>query len=110
MEADPHAVIEGMIICGVATGSHKGYIYVRAEYPMAVRHLQTAIDQCYERGLLGKKILGAGFDFDLEIYQGAGAFVCGEATALMRSVEGKRGMPRPSRGVPRQDCGTSRRS
>lgn len=95
MEADPHAVIEGMIICGVATQSHRGYIYVRAEYPMAVKHLQIAIDQCYEAGLLGKNILGAGFDFDLEIYQGAGAFVCGEATALMRSIEGKRGMPRP---------------
>ncbi len=95
MEADPHAVIEGMIICGVATQSHKGYIYVRAEYPMAVRRLQKAIDQCYEAGLLGSNIFDTGFDFDLEIYQGAGAFVCGEATALMRSIEGKRGMPRP---------------
>jgi NADH:ubiquinone oxidoreductase subunit F (NADH-binding)/(2Fe-2S) ferredoxin/ferredoxin len=95
MEADPHAVIEGMVICGAATGSHKGYIYVRAEYPLAVRHLQIAIDQCYDRGLLGKDIFGTGFDFDLEIYQGAGAYVCGEATALMRSIEGKRGMPRP---------------
>lgn len=95
MESDPHAVIEGMILCGVATQSHKGYIYVRAEYPLAVKHLQIAIDQCYEAGLLGSNILGTGFDFDLEIYQGAGAFVCGEATALMRSIEGKRGMPRP---------------
>ena len=95
MEADPHAVIEGMIICGVATESHYGYIYVRAEYPLAVERLQIAIDQCYEAGLLGKNILGTGFDFDLAIYQGAGAFVCGEATALMRSIEGKRGMPRP---------------
>jgi NADH:ubiquinone oxidoreductase subunit F (NADH-binding)/(2Fe-2S) ferredoxin len=95
MEADPHAVIEGMIICGVATESHKGYIYVRAEYPMAVQRLQLAIDQCYDAGLLGKNIFSTGFDFDLEIYQGAGAFVCGEATALMRSIEGKRGMPRP---------------
>jgi NADH:ubiquinone oxidoreductase subunit F (NADH-binding)/(2Fe-2S) ferredoxin len=95
MESDPHAVIEGMIICGVATQSHKGYIYVRAEYPLAVKRLQIAIDQCYEMGLLGKNILGTGFDFDIEIYQGAGAFVCGEATALMRSIEGKRGMPRP---------------
>ncbi|NIO22094.1 MAG: NADH-quinone oxidoreductase subunit F, partial [Candidatus Aenigmarchaeota archaeon] len=85
MEADPHAVIEGMIICGVATESHKGYIYVRAEYPLAVERLQIAIDQCYEAGLLGSNIFGTGFDFDLEIYQGAGAFVCGEATALMRS-------------------------
>ncbi|MBI5408053.1 MAG: NADH-quinone oxidoreductase subunit NuoF [Nitrospirae bacterium] len=95
MEGDPQAVIEGMIICGVATESHKGYIYVRAEYPLAVKRLQIAIDQCYEAGLLGSNILGTGFDFDLEIYQGAGAFVCGEATALMRSIEGKRGMPRP---------------
>jgi NADH:ubiquinone oxidoreductase subunit F (NADH-binding)/(2Fe-2S) ferredoxin len=95
MESDPHAVIEGMIICGAATESHKGYIYVRAEYPLAVKRLQIAIDQCYEARLLGKNILGTGFDFDLEIYQGAGAFVCGEATALMRSIEGKRGMPRP---------------
>lgn len=95
MEADPHAMIEGMIIGGVATESHRGYIYVRAEYPLAVKRLQIAIDQCYEAGLLGKNILGSGFDFDLEIYQGAGAFVCGEATALMRSIEGKRGMPRP---------------
>jgi NADH:ubiquinone oxidoreductase subunit F (NADH-binding)/(2Fe-2S) ferredoxin/NAD-dependent dihydropyrimidine dehydrogenase PreA subunit len=95
MEGDPHAVIEGMIICGVATQSHKGYIYVRAEYPLAVKTLQKAIDQCYKMGLLGSNILDTGFDFDLEIYQGAGAFVCGEATALMRSIEGKRGMPRP---------------
>jgi NADH:ubiquinone oxidoreductase subunit F (NADH-binding)/(2Fe-2S) ferredoxin/Fe-S-cluster-containing hydrogenase component 2 len=95
MEADPHAVIEGMIICGVSTDSHHGYIYVRAEYPLAVKRLQIAIDQCYEAGLLGKNILGTDFSFDLEIYQGAGAFVCGEATALMRSIEGKRGMPRP---------------
>lgn len=95
MESDPHAVIEGMIICGAATESHKGYIYVRAEYPLAVKRLQIAIDQCYEAKLLGRNILRTGFDFDLEIYQGAGAFVCGEATALMRSIEGKRGMPRP---------------
>jgi len=95
MEADPHAVIEGMIICAKATESHEGYIYVRAEYPLAVKRLQIAIDQCYEMGLLGKDIFGTRFDFDLAIYQGAGAFVCGEATALMRSIEGKRGMPRP---------------
>jgi NADH:ubiquinone oxidoreductase subunit F (NADH-binding)/(2Fe-2S) ferredoxin len=95
MEADPHAVLEGMLICAKATESHNGYIYVRAEYPLAVKRLQIAIDQCHEAGLLGKNILGTGFDFDLEIYRGAGAFVCGEATALMRSIEGKRGMPRP---------------
>lgn len=95
MEADPHSVLEGMLICAKATQSNHGYIYVRAEYPLAVKRLQIAIDQCHEFGLLGKDILGTGFDFDIEIYQGAGAFVCGEATALMRSIEGKRGMPRP---------------
>ncbi|MEW6066860.1 MAG: NADH-quinone oxidoreductase subunit NuoF [Nitrospirota bacterium] len=95
MEGDPHSVIEGMIICAKATESHHGYIYVRAEYPLAVKRLQMAIDQCYEKGFLGKDIFGAGFDFDLKIFQGAGAFVCGEATALMRSIEGKRGMPTP---------------
>jgi len=95
MEADPHSVIEGMIIGAKAIGAHQGYIYVRAEYPLAVKRLQIAINQCYEAGLLGKNIFDSGFDFDLEIYQGAGAFVCGEETALMRSIEGKRGMPRP---------------
>ncbi|MBM4128756.1 MAG: NADH-quinone oxidoreductase subunit F, partial [Nitrospira sp.] len=95
MEGDPHSVIEGMIICARAVGSREGYIYVRAEYPMAVKRLQIAIDQCYGAGLLGKNLFGTGFDFDIKIYQGAGAFVCGEATALMRSIEGKRGMPRP---------------
>ncbi|MFZ6016775.1 MAG: NADH-quinone oxidoreductase subunit NuoF [Nitrospirota bacterium] len=95
MEADPHSVIEGMIIGAKAIGAHNGYIYVRAEYPLAVHRLQLAIERCYEAGLLGKNILDSGFDFDLEIYQGAGAFVCGEETALMRSIEGKRGMPRP---------------
>lgn len=95
MEADPHSVIEGMIIGAKAIGAHNGYIYVRAEYPLAVNRLQLAISQCYEAGLLGKNILNSGFDFDLKIYQGAGAFVCGEETALMRSIEGKRGMPRP---------------
>ncbi|MEW6675797.1 MAG: NADH-quinone oxidoreductase subunit NuoF [Nitrospirota bacterium] len=95
MEADPHSVIEGMIIGAKAIGAHNGYIYVRAEYPLAVHRLQLAIERCCEAGLLGKNILDSGFDFDLEIYQGAGAFVCGEETALMRSIEGKRGMPRP---------------
>jgi NADH:ubiquinone oxidoreductase subunit F (NADH-binding)/Pyruvate/2-oxoacid:ferredoxin oxidoreductase delta subunit/(2Fe-2S) ferredoxin len=95
MEGDPHSVIEGMIICAKATGSHKGYIYVRAEYPLAVQRLQMAIDACHERGFLGNNIFGSDFDFDLRIFQGAGAFVCGEATALMRSIEGKRGMPSP---------------
>lgn len=95
MEGDPHSVIEGMIICAKATGSHKGYIYVRAEYPLAVKRLQIAIDQCYEAGFLGNNIFNTDFDFDIKIFQGAGAFVCGEATALMRSIEGKRGMPTP---------------
>ena len=95
MEGDPHSVIEGMIICAKATYSHQGYIYVRAEYPLSVKRLQTAIDQCYEKGFLGKNIFGTGFNFDLKIFQGAGAFVCGEATALARSIEGKRGMPTP---------------
>lgn len=95
MEGDPHAVIEGMIICAKATDSHRGYIYVRAEYPLAVKRLQMAIDQCKQSGFLGNNIFGTDFGFDLKIFQGAGAFVCGEATALMRSIEGKRGMPTP---------------
>ncbi|PKN70526.1 MAG: NADH-quinone oxidoreductase subunit NuoF [Deltaproteobacteria bacterium HGW-Deltaproteobacteria-12] len=95
LEADPHAVLEGMVIAAKAIGSHQGYIYCRAEYPLAIHRLSLAIAQAKEAGLLGKNILGTGFDFDLEIYQGAGAFVCGEETALMTSIEGKRGMPRP---------------
>jgi NADH:ubiquinone oxidoreductase subunit F (NADH-binding) len=95
MEADPHVVLEGMIIGAKAIGASKGYIYVRAEYPLAVKRLQIAIDQAKELGLLGENILDSGFNLDIEIYQGAGAFVCGEETALMRSIEGKRGMPRP---------------
>ncbi len=94
MEADPHSVLEGMIIAAKAISAHYGYIYVRAEYPLAVHRLQIAIDSAKEHGLLGKDILGTGFDLDIEIYQGAGAFVCGEETALMASIEGKRGMPR----------------
>jgi NADH:ubiquinone oxidoreductase subunit F (NADH-binding)/(2Fe-2S) ferredoxin len=95
LEADPHAVLEGMVIAARAIDSHQGYIYARTEYPLAIRRLGIAIEQARGMGLLGKDILGSGFDFDLEIYQGAGAFVCGEETALMRSIEGKRGMPRP---------------
>jgi len=95
MEADPHSVIEGMIIGAKAIGASKGVIYVRAEYPLAVERLQMAIDKCLEAGLLGENILDSGFNFNLEIYLGAGAFVCGEETALMRSIEGQRGMPRP---------------
>ncbi len=95
LEADPHAVLEGMIIAAKAINSKKGYIYARTEYPLAVKRLEIAISQAKEYGLLGEDIFGTGMDFDIEIYQGAGAFVCGEETALMRSIEGKRGMPRP---------------
>ncbi len=95
LEADPHAVLEGMLIAAKAIGAHQGYIYCRAEYPLAIKRLNIAIAQAREYGLLGEDVLGSGFDFDLEIYQGAGAFVCGEETALMHSIEGKRGMPRP---------------
>jgi len=95
LEADPHSVLEGMTIAARAIGAHQGYIYVRAEYPLAVARLKVAIRQARDYGLLGKNILNSGFDFDIDIYQGAGAFVCGEETALMTSIEGKRGMPRP---------------
>ena len=95
LEGDPHVVIEAMAIAAYAIGSNQGYVYVRAEYPIAVKRLQKAIDQAKEYGLLGKNIFGTGFDFDLEIRLGAGAFVCGEETALMTSIEGKRGEPRP---------------
>ncbi len=95
LEGDPHCVIEAMTIAGYAIGATKGFVYVRAEYPIAVRRLQLAIDQAREMGLLGKDIFGSGFDFDLEIRLGAGAFVCGEETALMTSIEGNRGEPRP---------------
>ncbi|SFD24243.1 NADH-quinone oxidoreductase subunit NuoF [Clostridium uliginosum] len=94
MEGDPHRVIEGMIIAGIATKAHYGYIYVRAEYPLAVKRLQIAIEQAIKKGLLGKNILNSGFDFELHINQGAGAFVCGEGSALTASIEGNRGMPR----------------
>lgn len=94
MEGDPHRMLEGMMVAGIATGSHEGYIYVRAEYPMAVSRLDNAIKQAREIGLLGKNILGSGFDFDFHINKGAGAFVCGEGSALTSSIEGKRGMPR----------------
>lgn len=94
LEGDPHAVIEAMAIAGYAIGASQGYIYVRAEYPIAVKRLQIAIDQAREYGLLGKNIFDKGFDFDLGIRLGAGAFVCGEETALMTSIEGKRGEPR----------------
>ncbi len=95
LEGDPHCVLEAMAIAGYAIGAHQGYIYVRAEYPVAVERLKIALKQAREYGLLGKDILGLGFDFDIEIRLGAGAFVCGEETALMTSIEGHRGEPRP---------------
>ena len=95
LEGDPHCIIEAMAICGYATGATEGYVYVRAEYPIAVQRLQKAIDDAREYGLLGKNIFDSGFDFDLFIRLGAGAFVCGEETALMTSIEGNRGEPRP---------------
>ena len=95
LEGDPHNLIEGMLITGYAIGADEGYVYVRAEYPLAIKRLRIAIEQAEEFGLLGDDILGSGFNFKLQIKEGAGAFVCGEETALMASIEGKRGMPRP---------------
>ena len=95
MEGDPHSIIEGMIIGAYAIGAHQGFIYVRDEYPLAVHNLQVALEQAREYGLLGTDILGSGFDFDIKIVRGAGAFVCGESSALMQSLEGKVGEPRP---------------
>ena len=94
LEGDPHCIIEAMMIAGYAIGADKGYIYVRAEYPIAVKRFQKAIDQAREYGILGKNIWGTEFSFDLEIRLGAGAFVCGEETALLESIEGRRGQPR----------------
>ena len=95
LEGDPHAVLEAMTICGHTVGANQGYIYIRAEYPLAIHRLEIAMKQAREYGLLGKDILGSGFDFDIEIRLGAGAFVCGEETALLQSIEGHRGMPQP---------------
>jgi NADH-quinone oxidoreductase subunit F len=94
LESDPHSVLEGMIIAGYAIGASHGFIYVRAEYPLAVERMQKAIGQAEELNLLGEKILGSGFSFDIKLFQGSGAFVCGEATALVASIEGKPGIPR----------------
>jgi NADP-reducing hydrogenase subunit HndC len=102
LESDPHRVVEGMLIAGYATGSSKGYIYVRAEYPLAIKRLQTAISRARDKDLVGERVLGTDFCFDLEIRVGAGAFVCGEETALMASVEGRRGMPQPRPPFPTQ--------
>ena len=95
IEGDPHSVIEAMAICGYTIGANKGYVYIRAEYPLAIERLKIALQQAREYGLLGKDILGTGFEFDIEIRLGAGAFVCGEETALLQSIEGNRGMPIP---------------
>lgn len=100
LEGDPHVIIEAMAIGGYAIGANEGYIYIRAEYPIAVHRLEIAINQAREYGLLGKNIFGTGFDFNIFIRLGAGAFVCGEETALMRSIEGKRGMPTPKPPFP----------
>ncbi len=102
LEGDPHAVIEGMMIGAYAIGASRGYIYCRAEYPLAIERLQNAIDQCHESGLLGDDILGTGFNFDIIIAKGSGAFVCGEETALLHSIEGRRGEPRPRPPFPAQ--------
>ncbi len=102
LEGDPHALIEGMAIAGYAVGANKGYVYCRAEYPLAIKRLEIAIQDARDNELLGKNIFGSGFDFDLEIRMGAGAFVCGEETALINSIEGKRGMPRPRPPFPAQ--------
>lgn len=95
LEGDPHSILEAMTICAKAIGATQGYIYIRAEYPLAIHRLEVAMKQAREYGLLGKDILGSGFDFDIEIRLGAGAFVCGEETALLQSIEGFRGMPQP---------------
>jgi NADH-quinone oxidoreductase subunit F len=102
LEGDPHTIIEGMAICGYAIGASHGIIYCRAEYPLAIKNLNIAIDQARERGFLGDDIMSSGFSFDLKIKEGAGAFVCGEETALIASIEGKRGMPRPRPPFPAQ--------
>ncbi len=102
IEADPHSVVEGMIIGAYAMGANRGFIYIRAEYPLAIKRLQIAIDQGYKLGVLGKNIFESGFDFDIELRIGAGAFVCGEETALMRSIEGRRGQPMPRPPFPAQ--------
>ena len=102
LESDPHSVLEGMAIGGYAIGADEGIIYCRAEYPLAIKHLNVALEQARERGFLGKNILGTSFSFDIHIKEGAGAFVCGEETAMIASIEGKRGMPRPRPPFPAQ--------
>ena len=104
MEGDPHKLLEGMAIAGFAIGADEAYIYVRAEYPLAIKRLKIAIKQAEEKGFLGQNIMGSGFNFDIHIKEGAGAFVCGEETALLASIEGERGMPRPKPPFP-ANCG-----
>ncbi len=104
MEGDPHSVLEGMMIAGYATGTNKGYIYIRGEYALSIKRLQKAIDDAREYGFLGEHILGSGFAFDVEIRRGAGSYICGEETALMESIEGKRGEPRKKPPYP-PTCG-----
>ena len=100
MEGDPHRILEGMMIAAYATGASKGYFYIRAEYPLAIKRIKQAINQAHEYGLMGKNIFDSGFDFDAEVRTGAGAFVCGEETALIASIEGKRGQPSPKPPYP----------
>ncbi|MBI5000904.1 MAG: NADH-quinone oxidoreductase subunit NuoF [Euryarchaeota archaeon] len=102
LEGDPHAVLEGMLVAAYAIGASHGYIYIRDEYPLAIERLSHALQRMREHGLLGQKVMGTGFDFDITIKRGAGAFVCGEETALMASIEGRRGMPRPRPPFPAQ--------
>jgi (2Fe-2S) ferredoxin len=102
LEGDSHSVLEGMALAGYAIGAKRGYVYVRAEYPLAVHRLQVALAQAHARGLLGKNIMGTGFDFDVSIKLGAGAFVCGEETALIHSIQGERGEPRTKPPFPAQ--------
>ncbi|HEX7617518.1 MAG TPA: NAD(P)H-dependent oxidoreductase subunit E, partial [Verrucomicrobiae bacterium] len=102
LEGDPHRVLEGMAIGAYAMGANRGFIYIRAEYPLAIKRLNVAIAQAYQHGLLGKNLFETGYDFDIEIRIGAGAFVCGEETALMRSIEGRRGQPMPRPPFPAQ--------
>ena len=94
LESNPHGVVEGMVIAGYAIGATQGYVYCRAEYPLAIKNLRKAIAEAAEHGYLGENICGSGFNFNIQIREGAGAFVCGEETALLMSMEGKRGMPR----------------
>ena len=102
LEGDPHRVLEGMAIAGYAVGAGQGYVYVRGEYPLAIERLRTALEQAERQGLLGHRIFDTGFDFRIELRIGAGAYVCGEETALIASIEGRRGTPRPRPPYPAQ--------